>query len=104
MAALQQARNRSSIAAGTGIYREPCRGDPASPAIPFWGQSARLAEFNAGRAGLHCGRTYVLPDDMKYLARPVLGTPPNFTGTEQLRGQTPEQVLDEILAQTPLPS
>jgi MoxR-like ATPase len=46
----------------------------------------------------------VLPDDMKYLARPVLAHRLILQETEQLRGQTSEQVLDEILAQTPLPS
>ncbi len=107
-AALHRRETDTSIAPGTGIFSEPVEGTPASTGDPFWGQSRGSPEFNCGPglwplAALR-GRTYVLPDDMKYLARPVLAHRLILQETEQLRGQTSEQVLDEILAQTPLPS
>ena len=50
------------------------------------------------------GQEYVLPDDIKYLAHPVLAHRLILREEEQLRGETPEHVLDEILAHVPIPA
>ncbi|MBN2568384.1 MAG: MoxR family ATPase [Deltaproteobacteria bacterium] len=50
------------------------------------------------------GRDYVLPDDIKYLAHPVLAHRLILKDEEALRGETPERLLDEILLRVPVPS
>jgi len=50
------------------------------------------------------GREYVLPDDIKYLARPVLAHRLILKEEERLRGETPVHFLDEILQQLPVPA
>ena len=50
------------------------------------------------------GREYVLPDDIKYLARPVLAHRLILKEGERLRGETPVHFLDEILQQLPVPA
>jgi MoxR-like ATPase len=107
MAALQQARKQIRVSPPVREYIvNLVEATRHHPAIRF-GASPRgsLSLMRAGQAlAALRGRTYVLPDDMKYLARPVLAHRLILQETEQLRGQTSEQVLDEILAQTPLPS
>lgn len=107
MAALQQARKQIRVSPPVREYIvNLVEATRRHPAIRF-GASPRgsLSLMRAGQAlAALRGRTYVLPDDMKYLARPVLAHRLILQEAEQLRGQTPEQVLDEILAQTPLPS
>jgi MoxR-like ATPase len=49
------------------------------------------------------GRDFVLPDDIKYLAGPVLAHRLILTDETRLRGATPEQFLEEILEQIPVP-
>lgn len=49
------------------------------------------------------GRDYVLPDDVKYLAPSVLSHRLILKEEEQLRGKTPEGLLDEILERVPVP-
>ena len=49
------------------------------------------------------GRDFVLPDDIKHLTVPVLAHRLILTDEERLRGATPEQLLEEILAQIPVP-
>ena len=49
------------------------------------------------------GRDFVLPDDIKYLAVPVLAHRLILTDETRLRGATPEQFLEEILEQIPVP-
>ena len=48
-------------------------------------------------------RDFVLPDDIKHLVVPVLAHRLILTDAERLRGTTPEQLLEEILEQTPIP-
>jgi MoxR-like ATPase len=48
------------------------------------------------------GRNYVLPDDIKYLVLPALAHRLILTEEERLRGNTPEHVLQEIIAQVPV--
>jgi len=50
------------------------------------------------------GRSYVLPDDLTALARTVLTHRLLPTVEASLRGRGPDIVLDEIVAQTPVPS
>lgn len=48
-------------------------------------------------------RDFVLPDDIKYLAPPVLGHRLILKDAEQLRGVTSEQVVEGILEKEPIP-
>jgi len=50
------------------------------------------------------GREYVLPDDIKALTIPVLAHRLILREEERLRGGTQEAVLEEILAQVPVPA
>jgi len=50
------------------------------------------------------GRDYVLPDDIKYLVGPVLSHRLILKEEERLRGGTPEQLLDEMVSQIPVPA
>ena len=49
------------------------------------------------------GRSYVLPDDVKYLAVPVLAHRLLAETTTQLRGQATVQIITEIVNATPVP-
>ena len=49
-------------------------------------------------------REYVLPDDIKFLAVPVLAHRLILKEEERLRGRTPEHFLEEILNQIPVPA
>jgi MoxR-like ATPase len=50
------------------------------------------------------GRDFVLPDDIKHLAVPVLAHRLILTEEERLRGGTPEHLLEEILGQIAVPA
>lgn len=50
------------------------------------------------------GRDYVLPDDIKYLAVPVLAHRLILKEEEELRGLTQESLLEEIISVMPVPS
>lgn len=107
IAALQQARKQIRVSPPVREYIVSLvEATRRHPAIRF-GASPRgsLSLMRAGQAlAALRGRTYMLPDDIKYLARPVLAHRLILQEMEQLRGQTPEQAVDEILAQTPFPS
>jgi MoxR-like ATPase len=49
-------------------------------------------------------REYVLPDDIKFLAVPVLAHRLILKEEERLRGETPEHFLEEIIHQVPVPA
>ncbi len=49
------------------------------------------------------GRDFVIPDDVKQLAPSVLSHRMILSSTARLRGATTEQVIDEILAEAPVP-
>lgn len=49
------------------------------------------------------GRNYVIPDDVKELIKPVLAHRIILNEEEKLRGETPENILEEIISQTPVP-
>ncbi|GAB4438448.1 MAG: MoxR family ATPase [Chloroflexi bacterium OHK40] len=64
--------------------------------------SLALYQTAQARAALR-GRTFVLPDDVKALAEPVLNHRLLLSPEARLRGRSPSAVLAQILAQTPAP-
>lgn len=64
-----------------------------------------LALVALGRANaLMRGRTYVMPDDIKYLAPCVLSHRIILTHEAKVSGRTPESVIESILATVAVPS
>ena len=49
------------------------------------------------------GRSYVLPDDVKFLAAPVLAHRLLAETTTQLRGQATARIIEDIVEATPVP-
>ena len=49
------------------------------------------------------GRTFVLPDDVRHLFRPVIAHRLVLDLDRELRGATREQVLTDVLDATPVP-
>jgi len=64
--------------------------------------SLALQHAAQGRAAMN-GRSYVLPDDVKILAVPVLAHRLLAETTTQLRGQATAQIIGDILEATPVP-
>jgi MoxR-like ATPase len=64
--------------------------------------SLGLMRASQGLAALS-GRSYVLPDDVKQLVRPVLAHRIILNEEEKLRGQAPEHILAEIISRIPVP-
>ncbi len=60
----------------------------------------RVARARAAAAG----RAYVTPDDIKALARPVLGHRLLITPEAQLQGMSTDDALSEVLRSVPVPS
>jgi len=66
---------------------------------------ATLALQRAARAyAASIGREYIVPDDIKALAGPVLSHRLVLTPEAELGGSTPDQVLGDVLASVPVPS
>lgn len=65
--------------------------------------SLGLMRAGQGLAALR-GRDHVLPDDIKYLALPVLAHRLILREEERLRGETPEHFLEQIIARIPVPA
>jgi MoxR-like ATPase len=104
---LQEARQKITVSAPVREYITSLVGATrTSPALRL-GASPRgsLALMRAGQAlaGLR-GRDFVLPDDVKRLALPVLAHRLILREEERLRGETPERVLEEILLRIPIPA
>jgi MoxR-like ATPase len=107
VAELQEVRKKITVSAPIREYiTSLVRATRVSPALRL-GASPRgsLALMRAGQAfaGLR-GRDFVLPDDVKFLAAPVLAHRLILREEERLRGQTQERVLEEILRQVPVPA
>ncbi|MCH8909561.1 MAG: MoxR family ATPase [Chloroflexi bacterium] len=64
--------------------------------------SLALQHAAQGRAAMN-GRSYVLPDDVKELAVPVLAHRLLAETSTQLRGQATAQIVREIIESTPVP-
>jgi MoxR-like ATPase len=62
-----------------------------------------LQSASQAMAGIQ-GRGYVLPDDIKALAAPVLSHRMIMKTEARLRGRTEEEVIDEILSTIPVPT
>jgi MoxR-like ATPase len=66
---------------------------------------ATLALQRAARAyAASIGREYIVPDDIKALAGPVLSHRLVLTPEAELGGSTPDQVLGDVLASVPVPT
>jgi MoxR-like ATPase len=82
----------------TATRRHPSAAIGASP-------RATLALQRAARAyAASIGREYIVPDDIKALAGPVLSHRLVLTPEAELGGSTPDQVLGDVLASVPVPS
>ena len=107
VAELQETRSKITVSAPVREYiTSLVRATRTSPALRL-GSSPRgsLALMRAGQAlaGLR-GRDFVLPDDVKFLAVPVLAHRLILREEERLQGETQERVLEEILRQVPIPA
>jgi len=107
LVALQEVRKTITVSAPVREYITSLVGATrTSPALRL-GASPRgsLALMRAGQAlaGLR-GRDFVLPDDVKRLALPVLAHRVILREEERLRGENPERVLEEILQRIPIPA
>ena len=107
IADLQQARKRIRISPPVREYiADIVRATRHSESLRY-GASPRgsLGLMRTGQAlALLRGRDYVLPDDIKHLAHPVLAHRLILTEEERLRGGTAEGFLQEIIAQIPVPA
>jgi MoxR-like ATPase len=66
---------------------------------------ATLSLMRVARArAASSGRQYIVPDDLKVLARPVLGHRLLVTAEAQLQGISSSEVLEEILHAVPVPT
>ena len=61
-----------------------------------------LYRASQARAAIH-GRAYVIPDDVKQLARPVLAHRMLVTSQMRLHGRMMEQIIEDVLHSTPVP-
>jgi MoxR-like ATPase len=89
----------------TGYIVDLCRATRQSPSLRM-GVSPRgaTALLAASRAWAWlAGREYVIPDDVKALARPTMRHRIQLRPEAELEGVTPEGVLDGVLAAVPVP-
>jgi len=104
---LQQARRSINVSTPVKAYiTDIVRATRKNNALRF-GASPRgslgLMRAAQGLAAVR-GRTYVLPDDVKYLAHPVLDHRLILKEMERLRGESTEHFLNEIMDQVPVPA
>lgn len=104
---LQQARKRIRISAPVKEYITTIvRATRSAPSLRL-GASPRgsLGLMRAGQAlAALREREYILPDDIKFLAVPVLAHRLILREEERLRGETSEHFLEEIVSQIPVPA
>lgn len=103
---LQQARRRIRVSSAVREYIvNLVEATRTFPGIRY-GASPRgsIGLMRAGQAlAALRGRKYVLPDDIKHLAHPVLAHRLILDEHEQLRGGKPDNIIAEILEQVPVP-
>jgi MoxR-like ATPase len=104
---MQEARRHVHVAAPVADYiTEIVRATRHHNALRF-GASPRgslgLMRAAQGLAAVR-GRAYVLPDDVKHLAFPVLAHRLILKEEERLRGETAERFLKQIIDQVPVPA
>jgi MoxR-like ATPase len=75
------------------------------PAIQFGGSPrASLGLMRAGQAlAALRGRDYVLPDDIKYLAHPVLTHRLILAEEERLKGKSTDHLIEKLINRVPVP-
>jgi MoxR-like ATPase len=104
---LQQERRGIRVSAPLrGYITDIVRATRDHDAIQF-GASPRgsLGLMRAGQAqAILRGRQYILPDDIKSLARPVLAHRLILKEEERLRGEDTDQVLEKIIDSVPVPA
>ncbi len=104
---LQGARKKIRISLPVMEYiADIVRATRANKSLRF-GASPRgsLGLMRAGQAlAALRGRDFVLPDDIKHLAVPVIAHRLILTDEERLRGETAGHLLDEIIEQMPVPA
>jgi MoxR-like ATPase len=89
----------------TGYIVDLCRATRQSPSLRL-GVSPRGATALLATSRVWAwlaGRDFVIPDDVKALARPTLRHRIQLRPEAELEGVTPEGVLDGILASVPVP-
>jgi MoxR-like ATPase len=104
---LQKARKKIHISGPVREYISGLVGATREHKALLLGASPRgsLGLMRAGQAlAAIRGRDYVLPDDIKYLAIPVLAHRLILKEEERLRGKTPEDFLEEIVDRIPVPA
>nr|WP_265523393.1 AAA family ATPase [Oerskovia sp. JB1-3-2] len=89
---------RYVLALVTGTRQHPGLRLGASPRTSL--QLLRAAKAVAAMSG----RDHVLPDDVQYLARPVLAHRLIISTESRLAGQRAESIVDAIVGRTPIPS
>ncbi len=103
---LQQEVRRVRVAEPVRRYIvQVTRATRAHPAVTL-GASPRgtLSLFHTAQAlAALRGRAFVIPDDVKYLAGPVLTHRIHISPQTRLRGRTPEEVIQEIIDEVPVP-
>ena len=104
--ALQESRKKIHISAPIREYIvDIVRATRSNPCLRL-GASPRsaLGLMRAGQAlAALRERNYIVPDDIKYLAVPVLAHRLILNEEERLRGETTEHFLEEIIRQLPAP-
>jgi MoxR-like ATPase len=107
LVALQHARRKIHISQPVEEYITTIVRATRSNASLRLGASPRgsLGLMRAGQAlAALRERDYVLPDDIKSLAIPVLAHRLILKEEERLRGETPEHFLEEVIKQIPVPA
>ena len=105
--ALQQARRGILVSEPVRDYiADMVRATRDHPAIRF-GASPRgsLGLMRAAQAlATLRGRTYILPDEVKYLARPVLAHRLILNEEERLRGESADRLIEDLIDRIPVPT
>lgn len=103
---LQQARKQIRMSEPVAEYITDIVRATRDHAALQYGASPRatigLMRAAQGMAGLK-GRSFVLPDDVKQLAAPVLSHRLILKEEERLRGVETQQVIEDIVGRTPVP-
>ena len=106
IAALQKLRRRIRVSQPLGEYITDIVHATRDDASILYGASPRasLALMRAGQAlAALRGRDYVLPDDIKYLAHPVLTHRLILTEEERIKGTGTDHLIDNLLQRLPVP-
>ncbi|MCS7062314.1 MAG: MoxR family ATPase, partial [Anaerolineae bacterium] len=106
LTAMQTARRTVRVERSVADYLlAVCRATRTAAGVQL-GVSPRgtLALYRASqaRAAIH-GREYVLPDDVKALAQPVLAHRIVIDGQSRLRGRKAEDIVREVIERVPAP-